>query len=106
MPEPREDGPPRYPVEAVRQLEQSGAPSDEAENWSDRIRHAWFTYLLAGVGLTVWIGLTVATLMSPVPMFAVFVLFIPVVMYGWVLQVRTLRGRDTNTGERMRPDGR
>jgi hypothetical protein len=84
---------PKFPGELSDHL---SAPSpDPPEKWSDRVRHAWFVYILLTVAVPVWIGAVVVAILYHDEFrgyAAALVALIPLGIYMRVVQWRMIRG--------------
>lgn len=99
-------GGPRFPGELSNHLPTREDPVPR-NRWIDRLRHAWTIYLL----LAIVIPLYLTAIVLPIVMmgtsgwfFTMFIALSPLVVYGRVLQLRYIRGRDPETGEQWRQD--
>ena len=94
-------GGPKFPGELADHLPQQ----DEKPNrWTDRLKHAWFLYVLLAVAIPAWIGAMVAAIvyLGALGWFlALMILVAPGAVYVRFLQWRLLTGRDLDTGERL-----
>lgn len=92
-------GAPKFPGELSEHLS-SGAP-EPPDNWADRVREAWLTYLAVAFAVLVWVGAAVAVAVldseSNAWSVAVIVVAIPVVVVTW----RVLNSRDPLTNEKI-----
>ena len=77
------------------------------DRWRDRVRHAWFLYLVLAVVVPVWVFCFVVMVVdalwfhSGVGFLAWIVVMIPVVVYFRTRQYRLITGRDLDTGEQL-----
>ncbi len=77
------------------------------DRWADRLRHAWFVYLLAAILGPLWVGCLVVTILdavwwgSGVGFLSSLVVFAPLVVYMRLVQYRILFSRDPDTGEKL-----
>lgn len=90
---------PKFPGELSDHLS-SGSP-EPPDSLADRVRSAWFTYLVIAFAILVWVGAAVAVAVldsdSNAWSVAVIVVVLPVVVVTW----RVLNSRDPLTNEKI-----
>jgi hypothetical protein len=83
--------------------------AEPPDRWVDRLRHAWFAYLLTAVAVPLWLGCLVFTVLdtfwfrSGLGFVTLFFVTLPLVEYFRWTVIRIVSSRDPDTGEKLGP---